>query len=126
MTRAIAFLKENSTTTVGAYPAPRRAAMATKDTVTVRIPSEGRAVAWSDGVFAGDPELVADATALANAEIDIEVAPPGGFAKAGSRTRQAAMVAMLGATYGRGLVVEQDPTLWEGIIDLTEGEGVIH
>lgn len=100
--------------------------MATKDTVTVRIPSEGRAVAWSGGVFAGDPELVADATALANAEVDIEVAPPGGLAKAGSGTRQAAMVAMLGAAHGRGLVVEQDPTLWEGITDLTEGDGVIH
>ncbi len=87
-----------------------------KDTVTVRIAGEARAVAWSDGVFAGDAELVAWAKALADAGELIDVAPPGGYARAGSTNRQEAMVAMLGAAKGRGLVVEQDPSLWEGII----------
>lgn len=99
-----------------------------KDTVTVRLAGEPRAVAWSAGVFAGDAELVSWAKALAAAGEMIDVAPPGGYARAGSATRQEAMVAMLGAAKGRGIVVEQDPSLWDGIVDVDSGgnDDLIH
>lgn len=88
-----------------------------KDTVTVRLPGENRAVAWSGGTFAGDPELVERAQGLAAIEAQVEVVTPGGYATAGSDSRQGAMVAMLGAARGRGLVVEDDAELWDGILD---------
>ena len=99
-----------------------------KDTVTVRLPGENRAVSWSGGIFAGDPELMAAAQNLAAISAEVEVAPPGGYATAGDDTRQAAMVAMLGAAAGRGVVVETDPELWDGIIDTDadSGGGIIY
>lgn len=48
-----------------------------KDTVTVRLPGEHRAVSWSGGAFAGDPELVSTAQGLAAIAAQVEVAPPG-------------------------------------------------
>ncbi|MBX4171180.1 MULTISPECIES: hypothetical protein [Rhodococcus] len=99
-----------------------------KDTVTVRLPGEHRAVSWSGGAFAGDPELVSTAQGLAAIAAQVEVAPPGGYATAGADSRQGAMVAMLGAARGRGIVVEDDPELWEGIIDPDADDGgeIIH
>ena len=97
-----------------------------KDTVTVRLPGENRAVSWSGGIFAGDPELVAQAQNLAAINARVEVAPPGGYATAGDTSRQGAMVAMLGAAAGRGIVVETDPTLWDGIVDPDSGDGIIY
>ncbi len=85
-------------------------------TVTVQIAGEHRAVAWSDGVFAGDPDLVDESKRLAAINARVEVAPPGGYGTATDQTRQGAMVAMLGAAKGRGLVVEQDDELWEGLL----------
>ncbi|WP_280763240.1 hypothetical protein [Prescottella agglutinans] len=88
-----------------------------KDTVTVRIAGEQRAVAWAGGQFAGDPDLVRDAKRLAAINAEVEVAPPGGYGTADDHTRQGAMIAMLGAAKGRGLVIEQDTELWDGILD---------
>lgn len=99
-----------------------------KDTVTVRLPGEHRAVSWSGGAFVGDPELVSTAQGLAAIAAQVEVAPPGGYATAGADSRQGAMVAMLGAARGRGIVVEDDPELWDGIIDPDADDGgeIIH
>lgn len=36
------------------------------------------------------------------------------------------MAAMLGAAAGRGIVVETDPELWDGIIDPGANDGIIH
>ena len=52
----------------------------------------------------------------------------GWYATAGADSRQGAMVAMLGAARGRGIVVEDDPELWDGIIDPDADDGgeIIH
>lgn len=97
-----------------------------KDTVTVRIAGETRAVAWSGGVFAGDPDLVLAARRLAAINAEVEVLPPGGYGVADENTRQGAMIAMLGAANGRGLVVEQDDELWQGLRGDDEPPGPIY
>ncbi|MFI9507187.1 hypothetical protein [Nocardia sp. NPDC052566] len=97
------------------------------DVVTVQLIDELRAVCWSGGVFAGDGALVAAATALAAAGAQIEVAPPGGYVRADSTTRAGAAAAMLGAARGRGIVVQQDPTLWRELGVGSDGtSGIIH
>lgn len=97
-----------------------------KDTVTVRIAGETRAIAWSGGVFAGDPDLVLAARRLAAINAEVEVLPPGGYGVADENTRQGAMIAMLGAANGRGLVVEQDDELWHGLRGDDEPPGPIY
>ncbi|MCQ4122775.1 hypothetical protein [Rhodococcus tibetensis] len=97
-----------------------------KDTVTVRVAGEARAVAWSGGVFAGDPDLVMAARRLAAIHAEVEVLPPDGYGVADENTRQGAMIAMLGATNGRGLVVEQDDELWQGLRDEDEQPGTVY
>ena len=76
--------------------------------------------------MAGDSELASRAQGFASIAAQVEVAPPGGYVTAGGSGGQSAMVAMLGAARGRGIVVETDPELWDGIIDPDAGSGIIH
>lgn len=70
--------------------------------VTVRHRDTGHAVAWSDGTFGGDPELVSAARAIAAAPDRVLL---GSRAYEMDGTPAAAAAAMLAAACGRGVLV---------------------
>lgn len=81
-----------------------RPSSATHPVVAVTHLDTGHSVAWSDGVFAGDPELVDAARIAAAAHVPVRVGPRGRLATTGDDTPLAAAVSMLDACGGRGVI----------------------
>lgn len=71
----------------------------------------GDAIAWSDGVFAGNADLVKIARRVAESEETVGLTPTGPFVKAGADTPDRAAAAMLMARPGRMILLDTPPAL---------------
>lgn len=87
--------------------------------ITARHLDTGRAVAWSDGQFAGDPALTRDARIIATAELPVELGPGAHFAT-NAGTPSGAACAMIAACRGRAELRNHTTAPDEGWSDVQE------
>lgn len=87
-----------------------RPSSAAHPTVAVTHLDTGKAIAWTDGLFAGDPDLVRSAEQLAAVALEVRVGARGQLVTTGSDSPLAAAATMLDVCGGRGIIaVPADP-----------------
>lgn len=92
---------------------PGRPSTATHPTMVAVHLDSGRSVAWSDGVFAGDPGLVAASRSAAEAAVPVRLTPVGPIVTANDSTPDGAMAAMLYIYPGR-MMMQTTPPILDG------------